>query len=60
MIAEWDDGDFSAVLPHGEHLPFQGLRAIIDYAIARGESRQQELVGYEQISIELKPVVRRT
>ena len=45
LVAEWDGGDFGAVSPPGNFLPFHGLIAINDWAIARGEERQRELIG---------------
>eukprot|EP01052_Picozoa_sp_SAG31_P033127 SAG31_NODE_3706_length_3971_cov_7.584969_3_plen_279_part_00 len=46
VIAEWDSGELGTVLPRGHsRLPWDGLRALNDWSIKRGETRQRELVG---------------
>ena len=46
VIAEWDTGELGTVLPRGHsRLPYSGLRALNDWSIKRGETRQRELVG---------------
>eukprot|EP01052_Picozoa_sp_SAG31_P041880 SAG31_NODE_6476_length_2003_cov_2.075630_2_plen_255_part_00 len=46
LVAQWDSGDVSVVRPPGATLfPPQGLRKTNDWAIAKGEERQRELIG---------------
>eukprot|EP01052_Picozoa_sp_SAG31_P048922 SAG31_NODE_10468_length_1135_cov_1.033784_2_plen_214_part_00 len=46
LVAQWDDGDIGVVHPPGvTFYPFQGLRKTNDWAIAKGEERQRELIG---------------
>eukprot|EP01052_Picozoa_sp_SAG31_P024806 SAG31_NODE_2135_length_6364_cov_4.367438_3_plen_154_part_00 len=46
VIAEWDTGELGTVLPRGHsRLALGGLRALNDWSIKRGETRQRELVG---------------
>eukprot|EP01052_Picozoa_sp_SAG31_P052420 SAG31_NODE_12933_length_905_cov_2.574442_1_plen_93_part_00 len=46
VIAEWDMGELGTALPRGHsRLPWAGLRALNDWSIKRGETRQRELVG---------------
>eukprot|EP01052_Picozoa_sp_SAG31_P022755 SAG31_NODE_1828_length_7159_cov_58.418980_5_plen_704_part_00 len=53
LVAEWESGDVSAFRPHGSaaFMPFAGVKAINDWAIARGEQRQRELIGYGRFSL---------
>eukprot|EP01052_Picozoa_sp_SAG31_P022574 SAG31_NODE_1800_length_7238_cov_4.818602_10_plen_222_part_00 len=46
LLAEWEQGDLSAVQPGGAAWNTHGgLKAVNDWSIARGEQRQQELIG---------------
>eukprot|EP01052_Picozoa_sp_SAG31_P009785 SAG31_NODE_523_length_14545_cov_4.805067_2_plen_314_part_00 len=46
LLREWDSGDMSKVLPWKSAMYLRGgMRAMNNWAIARGESRQRELIG---------------
>ena len=45
LLEAWDGGAVGMVVPHGELLPFAGLTALNEYAIARGEELQRGLIG---------------
>lgn len=45
VLEAWDTGTVGVVVPHGDLLPFAGLVALNEYAIARGEELQRELIG---------------
>eukprot|EP01052_Picozoa_sp_SAG31_P043540 SAG31_NODE_7288_length_1731_cov_1.142157_3_plen_124_part_00 len=46
LMAAWDDGDYTSAIPSGNVLfPFTGLKKLVNWSIARGESRQAELIG---------------
>ena len=45
LLEAWDSGVMGMIVPHGDFLPYAGLTAINEYAIARGEELQRELIG---------------
>eukprot|EP01052_Picozoa_sp_SAG31_P022369 SAG31_NODE_1776_length_7300_cov_10.281905_5_plen_285_part_00 len=54
FLEAWDGSAVGVVVPPGDNLPFAGLTALNEYAIARGEELQRELIGCAQ-SLKMVP-----
>ena len=48
LLEAWDSGTVGVVVPHGDLFPYGGMVALNEYAIARGEELQRELIGCAQ------------